>query len=170
MGEAQSDATGTEPGDPLDSYRADVDPTLKAIYREADGRDERVLKDWAKGGPPVLLTREALWFADDDRSFRIPKDEIRQMGETRSTNYTAIRWGIASFLTGILAIPFIDAGPLAAIGSGALMLLGGFLVVKGFLAKAILVQADDDRLPPFVIDHRKFSSIRRALQRWDDGD
>lgn len=159
MPDADPDVT-----DPLAAYRVDVPASAASIEDRIRQRGESLIDIFADGGPPVALTDASLWLADDHDVYRLPRDAIRGMGQIRSTDYTRMRWGVGLYLLALIAFF------LHWLITGALMIAGGALVVFGFLAKALLVQVEDERVPPFVIEHRKWRAIREALDAWYEPD
>jgi hypothetical protein len=155
MSEVNPDAA-----DPLSRYRVNVDTSAEAIDARARERDETPIEVFGEGGPPVALTDDALWLADDEAVYRLPREAIRGLGQIRSSDYTRMRWGVGLYILALIAFF------LHWLITGLLMLAGGALVVLGFLAKALLVQVEDERIPPFVIEHRNWRAIREALDAW----
>jgi hypothetical protein len=152
-------------GDPLATYRVDVASTADGIRTGARERGETVHDVFTRGGPPVALTDTSLWLADEGGDvYRLTRDDVRGLGQIRSTDYHRMRWGIGLYLGALLAFF------LHWILTGLLLVAGGVLVVLGFLAKALLVQVEDDRIPPFVIEHREWKDIREALDHWHQPD
>jgi len=94
----------------------------------------------------------------------LPREDVQALGQIRSTDYSRMRWGIGLYLLALIAFF------LHWVLTGLLLIAGGALVVLGFLAKALLVQVEDDRVPPFVIEHREWKQIRSALDAWHDRD
>lgn len=146
--------------DPLASYRVDVERSADAIQDRVQARGETLIELFARGGPPVALTRTSLWLTDEEDVYRLPREEVRALGEVRSTNYRRMRWGVGLYLFALFA--FFLHWLLA----GVLIIAGGTLVVLGFLARALLVQVEDERVPPFVIEHGRWRRIREALDAW----
>lgn len=148
--------------DLLADYRVDVEGSAEAMARRARERGEAVLKVFSRGGPPVAVTESSLWLSDESTVYRLPRERVQKTGPIRSTNYTRMRWGVAIYLLSLIGF-FVHP-----IVTGVLALVGGALVVLGFLAKALVVQLDDERIPPFVVEHRKWRRIRDTLDTWVD--
>lgn len=154
--------------DPLHDYRlgpAESADQLRALATPQDG--ER-LRTWSSGGEPILLTERSLLFIQDGDAYRVPKGDIGAFGLTRASDVSYKRWGIALYL---LALPVLvlslngAAGILLVVGL-LMACVGALLVTLGFISKAVLVQVEDDRVPPFVLDTRGWRSLRSALQAW----
>lgn len=150
-----------EVADPLARYRVDVEASADAIERRARERGERVVEVFAK--PPVAVTEASLWLARDADVFRLPRGEITGLGQTRSSDARRMRWGAGLYIVSLFA--FAVSGLVAIL----MAVGGGVLVVLGFLAKALLVQVEDERVPPFVIEHRSWRRIRDRLDAWQPG-
>lgn len=146
--------------DPLATYRVDVEGSMDAIEAGARHRGETLLETFPRGGPPIALTDTSLWLTDEQEVYRLPREDVRGLGQVRSTDHRRMRWGVGLYLVALLSFF------LHWILTGLLLIAGGALVVLGFLAKALLVQVEDERIPPFVIEHRKWRGIRDALDRW----
>lgn len=146
--------------DPLAAYRVPVEADAEAIQERARERGERLLETFTRGGPPVTLTEASLWLTDEGEVYRVPREDVRGLGQMRSTDHRRMRWGVGLYLVALLSFF------LHWLVTGALMIAGGVLVVLGFLAKALLVQVEDERIPPFVIEHREWRGIRDALDAW----
>lgn len=148
--------------DPLSEYRVGTAETAEELdaHLESQGIVPEVLYD--RGGPPVALAGDRLFLVDEGSIYRIDREHVVALHSTRAPDYRMMRWGVGFYLLGLPAIFFnwIVAG-LLAIG-------GGVLVTMGFLSKALLVEVDDERLPPFVIDHRRSSRIRERITHWVD--
>lgn len=149
-----------EIADPLAAYRVDVEGSKEGITTGARHRGETVLETFARGGPPIALTDSSLWLTDEQEVYRLPREDVRGLGQIRSTDYRRMRWGVGIYLLALVSFF------LHWILTGLLLIAGGALVVLGFLAKALLVQVEDERIPPFVIEHRDWRGIRKALGRW----
>lgn len=147
-------------GDPLARYRVDVEGSARGIEAGAHQRGETIRQLFARGGPPVALSDTSLWLTHEDEVYRLPREDIRGLGQIRATNYSRMRWGVGLYLLALVAFF------LHWVLTGLLLIAGGGLVVLGFLAKALLVQVEDDRIPPFVIQHRDWRGIREALDAW----
>lgn len=151
-----------EATDPLAAFRAapaeDVEDL--ALYLERQGLIPSEV--YTKGGPPVALTSNAVFFMDDGVLYRVGREQVTRLGETRAADYRMMQWGVLLYL---LALPAFWFHALLA---GGLAILGGVLVTKGFLSKALLVQVNDDRIPPFVVDHRRWKQIGTHIQAWTD--
>lgn len=152
-----------ELADPLADYRQDVQGTMEAIEEHAAQRGERVLEVFGSGGPPVALTDQALWLSNESEVYRLPREAVQALGQIRSTDYVRMRWGVGLYLVALVGLFF------HWLITGVLAIVGGALVVFGFLAKALLVQIEDERVPPFVVDHRRWKAIRDRLEAWKDG-
>lgn len=165
----------TEPdpdvGDPLAKYRHDVPGTTEAIERRARERGEALVEAFS-GGPPVVLTRSSLWLSDEQTVYRLPREDVTGLGQVRSTDYSKMRWGVGLYLVALIGVVLVSGGRLNLLGIGlvALGLVGGgLLVVFGFLAKALLVQVEDERIPPFVVEHKRWRRIQQTLDAWYEG-
>lgn len=150
--------------DPLSAYRVNVDDSAQAIEAGARARGERLIRSFGQGGPPVALTDASLWLTEQGEVYRLPREEVKALGQVRSANYRRMRWGVGLYLAALLG--FFLHWVIAA----ALILTGGTLVVLGFLARALLVQVEDERVPPFVIEHGRWRRIRDALAAWHEGE
>ncbi|PSG96387.1 hypothetical protein BRD56_10750 [Thermoplasmatales archaeon SW_10_69_26] len=62
--------------DPLSRYRVNVDTSAEAIDARARERGETPIEVFGEGGPPVALTDDALWLADDEAVYRLPREAI----------------------------------------------------------------------------------------------
>lgn len=153
-----------ELGDPLAAYRIEVAASAEGLEHGARQRGETIRQAFARGGPPIVVSDRALWFTDEEVVFRVAREDVRGLGQIRSTDYTRMRWGVGLYLLALIAFF------LHWVVTGVLILAGGALVVLGFLSKALLVQVEDERIPPFVIEHRKWRDIRDALDVWYRGD
>lgn len=152
-------------GDPLDGYRAgqaDDGEEFEALLERRGVVPDRV---WTKGGPPVAVAGDALYLAHEGEVYRLRRDQVTGIGQTRSSDYRLMQYGVGLYL---VALPLALLGGLGllALVALALVVAGGALVTVGFLSKALLVQVDDDRIPPFVIDHRKWKGIRASIEHW----
>lgn len=156
---------GVDPSDPLVEYRAGEASTAEELELLLDRQGIADAELWHKGGPPVAATNDSLFFVDEGTVYRIDREHVTGLGQTHSADRSLMKWGVLLYL---LALPMLF---LQAIGPGVLIavlmaLAGGGLVTKGFLSKALLVQVDDDRIPPFVIEHRKWKRIRSRIRDW----
>jgi hypothetical protein len=151
-------------GAPGAAPRVAADDSAAGIEQAARERGEPVRQLFEHGGPPVALTETSLWLADEEQVYRLPREDVQALGQIRSTDYSRMRWGIGLYLLALIAFF------LHWVLTGLLLIAGGALVVLGFLAKALLVQVEDDRVPPFVIEHREWKQIRSALDAWHDRD
>ncbi len=154
--------------DPLSDYRLGPAKSADDLRGLAIPQDGERLKTWSSGGPPILLTERSLLFIQEGEAYRVPKGKITAFGLTRASDTGYKRWGIGLYL---LALPVL----MLATGGGAALLvvigvlmacLGALLVTLGFISKAILIQIDDDKVPPFVLDTRGWRSLRSTLRRW----
>ncbi len=120
---------------------------------------------WKRGGPPVALAGEDLFLVNEGSVYRLRRDQVTEIGQTRASDYRMMQVGTLVYL---IAIPIALLGGVsfAALVGIALAILGGVLVTKGFLSRALLIQVDDDAIPPFVIDHRKWKGIRAHIEHW----
>lgn len=115
---------------------------------------------FARGGPPVALVDGSLFLVDEGEIYRIDRERVVGLGATRAADKGMMRWGVLLYL---LALPGFYLNWIVA---GLMAIGGGVLVTLGYLSKALLIQVDDDRLPPFVIDHRRWKSIRDEIHDW----
>lgn len=151
--------------DPLSEYRVGDAGSADELELFLDQQGIRDATVWRRGGPPVAATRDALFLVDDGGVYRIDRDDVTALGQTRATDHSLMRWGAGLYL---LALPFLvlQVIPGGILLAALMAIAGGALVTMGFLSKALLIQVDDDRIPPFVIDHRKWKGIRSRIQDW----
>lgn len=154
--------------DPLADYRLGPAESPDDLRDLATPQDGDRLRTWSSGGQPILLTERSLLFIQEGEAYRVPKGKITAFGLTRASDTGYKRWGIGLYL---LALPVLmlatGAGAALLVVIGVLMAcLGALLVTLGFISKAILVQVDDDRVPPFVLDTRGWRSLRSTLRSW----
>ena len=146
--------------DPMERYRrgpaGSVDEMTKSVHD--DGRD--IVRLWRRGGPFVAVTTNALYFEQGDDLLRFARKEVRGFTLTRASNTKRMRWGLLLYLG---ALPMLIVIPVLAL---AMALVGAYLVTKGFVGRAILVQVNDERVPPFVLAHNKWRSLRSTLKEW----
>lgn len=152
--------------DPLAEFRAGEASSVDELERHLDERGLSPIEFWHRGGPPVALTGSALFFVDDETLYRIDRERIRGLGQTRAADSRRMGLGALLYLVG-LPITFLVGNALAQVVVGPLTLIaGGILVVLGYLSKALLIQVDDERVPPFVLEHRRWKKIGRSLSDW----
>ncbi len=150
---------------PLAEYRigqADSGDDLERLLDRQGVLDATV---WRRGGPPVAVTPNELFLVDEGDVYRIERDQVVGLGQTRATDHSLMRWGAALYLFSLplMFLQIIPGGLLLAV---LMAIAGGGLVTVGFLSKALLIQVDDDRIPPFVVDHRKWKRIHASIQDW----
>lgn len=154
-----------DPGDPLADFRAgdaSAAGSFEALLEREGVLPERT---WDSGGPPVALAGNHLYLEHEGTVYRLPRDRVTGIGQTRSSDYRMMQYGVGLYL---VALPLAVIGGLGLLGLAAVagIVAGGGLVTKGFLSKALLIEVDDERVPPFVIDHRKWKSIHASIQHW----
>lgn len=155
-----------ELSDPLSAYHAGKASSAKELVALVER--EGVVPDrvWRRGGPPVVVAGESLFLVSDGEAYRVRRAEVTGIGQVRSSDYRMMQLGTLLYL---LALPIALLGGGGAIWVGlGVVVLGGVLVTKGFLSRALLVQVEDDRIPPFVIDHRKWKEIRSSIGSWPE--
>lgn len=152
-------------GDPLADYRTGHAASMQELERflEEQGILDAELFD--RGGPPVAVAPGTLYLVDEGDIFRIDREQVTGVGEIRAADHSKMRWGAALY---VLALPLMF---LEILGPGLILavlmaIAGGVLVTLGYLSKALLIQVDDERIPPFVIDHRQWKRIRSRIQDW----
>ena len=147
--------------DPLAAYRLGPVSEAEDLETHLAPKDGEVLQRWQRGGVPIVLTERALLFADDGTGYRVAKGEVTSFGLTRASSTRMLRWGLGLYLGGL--IPLFLGMPILTL---AMAIAGAVLVTRGFLNKNILVQVDDDRVPPFVLENSRWRSLRKALRMW----
>ncbi len=144
--------------DPLDTFRQGPEGELDDQIAE---RGEQLTELWARGGEPIAQTDAAVWLVSDETTWRIPRDDLRLVGATRSTDISQLRWGLAFYLG---ALPLALFGQLILALAAALV--GGGLVMRGYLQRAVVLIVEDDRVPPFVVPHKKWRQVKASLDDW----
>lgn len=152
--------------DPLADFRVGEAGSSDDLERHLERRGATPIEFWHRGGPPVALTARSLFFVDEDVIYRIDRERVTGLGQTRAADRSRMGWGALLYIVG-LPITFLLGSALARAIVGPLTLVaGGVLVVLGYLSKALLIQVDDERVPPFVLEHRRWKQIGRSVQDW----
>lgn len=158
-------AARVDPVDPLADFRAgeaSVAGGFEALLEREGVIPERT---WERGGPPVAVAGDVLYLQHEGTVYRVPRDRVTGIGRTRASDYRLMQYGVGLYL---VALPLAVIGGWGLLGLAAVagIVAGGGLVTKGFLSKALLIEVDDERVPPFVVDHRKWKSIHASIQHW----
>lgn len=152
--------------EPLRSYHAGEASSAKELVALLEGEGLVPEHVWRRGGPPVAVAGDSLFLVDDGEAYRVRRGEVEGIGQVRASDYRMMQIGTLLYL---LALPVALLGGGGAIWIGlGFVILGGVLVTKGFLSRALLIQVDDERIPPFVIDHRRWKDIRALIGSWAD--
>lgn len=152
--------------DPLSTYHAGEASSAQDLEGLVEGEGLVPEHVWDRGGPPVAIAGDSLFLVNKGEAYRVRRDQVEAIGQVRSSDYRMMQLGTLLYL---LALPVALLGGGGAIWVGlGFVVLGGVLVTKGFLSRALLVQVDDERIPPFVIDHRKWKDIRALIGPWGE--
>lgn len=154
--------------DPLADYRLGPARSPDELRDLATPQDGERLRTWSSGGPPILLTERSVLFIQDGEAYRIPKTRITGFALTRASDTGYKRWGIVLYLLAlpVLMLSMNGAAALLVVIGVLMACLGALLVTLGFISKAVLIQVDDDQVPPFVLDTRGWRSLRSTLRGW----
>jgi hypothetical protein len=154
-----------EAEDPLAGYRVGDAPDEDAFEELLEREGVHADRSWTSGGPPVAVAGDAIYLTHEGTVYRVRRREVTAVGQTRSSDYRWMQWGAGLYL---LALPLalVAGAGLGSLVAVLLMVTGGVLVTLGFLSKALLLQVEDERIPPFVVDHRKWKAIRASIEHW----